>query len=117
LYFGYAGGPIGPHDCAADRTRIGIGLGCTLNAGGEQKTAEESHSVNSFFIAARSSSFPRMYTFTMRRVFRMFSNGFASRTTKSALLPAAIVPSELAFTIAAEVLVAAVMTCAGVIPA
>src|SRR5687767_8070277 len=38
-------------------------------------------------IAARSTRLPRRYTDETRRVFVMLSIGFASSTTKSALLP------------------------------
>ncbi len=45
--------------------------------------------------AARSTRPPRRYTSEIVRVFLMSSSGFASRTTKSALFPDAIVPSSV----------------------
>ena len=62
------------------------------------------------FRPARSTSFPRRYTFEIFLELVMLSSGFASSTMKSALLPAATVPSWSIFRISAAVLVAAVIT-------
>ena len=51
---------------------------------------------------SRSTAVPRRYTSTMRRVLVMSSNGFASSTTKSALLPASSVPRSSNSSNAAE---------------
>src|SRR5580704_11834792 len=45
------------------------------------------------FNPARSTSFPRRYTLAIFLELVIFSSGFASSTMKSALLPAATVPS------------------------
>src|SRR5437870_13066683 len=65
----------------------------------------------------RSTGAPRRITDEIRRVLVMLSNGFASRTMKSALIPASSVPESVIRTKPAEFRVAATMTCIGVIPA
>ena len=65
----------------------------------------------------RSTDAPRRYTDEIFRVLVMSSNGFASSTMKSALLFGSIVPVLLILRNCAPLLVAATITCVGLIPA
>src|SRR5688572_8872699 len=56
---------------------------------------------------ARLTAAPRRYTEAMRRVLVMSSSGFASRTMKSALLPACAVPASVILRNSAPLRVAA----------